>query len=705
MVSSTKDKRRKLFFRVFYALVLVFVPLFLIWHLVVSAPRMLEVGTRIVSRAFGVSDLSMEVVGLSLDEICVRNIRVGPKDNPGVFARELQIVRSGASSGWNKIVVSGLSIDVVESRGRYYIPGVALPRGDFDVGADKAVKPEPFVGRLRISEGFLKAIAPGARVELRDSLLVFRRFTEDVEFRVELPFDLDFSISCDGFFCLSASGAGKRFSRVPFVPQGLSCEELRFDISSEGLLSADSRCEDFYAKFAIFLAGLRGSVGGRADLDIPRLGVSGGVYQDSDRLDGKVSAEFADGNFSLAGASLKDVEGKLLLGFGLSDVFHWRPVTSGGSDSGHLDVGRMSYKGSGLGIGRIVFRQSAGEVLFDGNLLSEALGGDDCSISLSGKCLLPGRASDGCTGVAEAEIRVSNARFDVGIFAPKMKGMFVSGDGGGSFLFDKRSLRAGAKIAGADIEDLDKGVSVSGLNVDFDIPDLRAMRSGPEQRLSFAGLKYKDLDFGAGDIRFQMETARKIFLERSVVEWCGGVMDFGAVRVDLDDLENLDFTFFCDRMRVTDFLGQLKIAQASGEGRVAGRIPVVYRNGKLHIRNGYLYSTPGQGGKIQLKDFTGSELAATSIQMAIAREALRDYSYNWVRMNFNTLGDMMHIRLELDGAPSDRLPFAFDENTVLRPSGEGDPKARFQGISFDINFNIPMDEILRYGKKAGSMFK
>ncbi len=106
-----------------------------------------------------------------------------------------------------------------------------------------------------------------------------------------------------------------------------------------------------------------------------------------------------------------------------------------------------------------------------------------------------------------------------------------------------------------------------------------------------------------------------------------------------------------------------------------------------------------------MKDFAGSELAATSIQMAIAREALRDYSYNWVRMGFNTFEDMMHIRLELDGAPSGRLPFAFDERTVLRPSVDGEQKAMFQGISFDINFNIPLDEILRYGRRAGSMFK
>jgi hypothetical protein len=148
-------------------------------------------------------------------------------------------------------------------------------------------------------------------------------------------------------------------------------------------------------------------------------------------------------------------------------------------------------------------------------------------------------------------------------------------------------------------------------------------------------------------------------------------------------------------------LEQLGGAEASGDGAVNGRIPVRWQNGRLRFDDGFLYSTPSQAGTIKLRgmDLPLEGLAPGSpqrTQLDIATEALKDYSYEWAKLNLTSQNGDLLLRLELDGRPNRLLPFAYDPQTgsFQRYAGEG--QAEFKGIRIDLNFRTPLDRILDY---------
>jgi hypothetical protein len=148
-------------------------------------------------------------------------------------------------------------------------------------------------------------------------------------------------------------------------------------------------------------------------------------------------------------------------------------------------------------------------------------------------------------------------------------------------------------------------------------------------------------------------------------------------------------------------LEQLGAAQADGEGTVNGRIPILWHNGRLSFDNGFLYSTPGQTGAIQL---SGTQALLAGLppgtpqhtQLDIATEALKDYTYKWAKLNVRSENDILLLKLQFDGKPNRLLPFAYDQSLgqFKRVSGAG--QADFKGISIDLNLRSPLNDIINY---------
>ena len=57
------------------------------------------------------------------------------------------------------------------------------------------------------------------------------------------------------------------------------------------------------------------------------------------------------------------------------------------------------------------------------------------------------------------------------------------------------------------------------------------------------------------------------------------------------------------------------------------------------------------------------------------------------------------MQLKMDGKPVEILPFEYrqDFGGFIRVDADS-PGSRFQGIRLDVNFNLPLDQILKYGK-------
>jgi hypothetical protein len=243
-------------------------------------------------------------------------------------------------------------------------------------------------------------------------------------------------------------------------------------------------------------------------------------------------------------------------------------------------------------------------------------------------------------------------------------------------------------------------IKLDGIAMKLRIDDIATLKSAPRQKLRVAGLQWGDLKAQNLDVDFQLEDRRTLFLEKVGLQWCGGGVNTAAVRI-VAGKEDYDVTLFCDRLDLAMVLEQLGAAEAGGDGTVNGRIPLRWIDGQLSFDNGFLYSTPGRSGKIQLK---GTQALLAGIppgtpqytQLDIATEALKDYTYQWAKLNVQSDNDKLLLKLQLDGKPNRLLPFAYNRESgqFTRTNDEG--QADFKGIGVDLNFNIPLNEIIHY---------
>ena len=125
-------------------------------------------------------------------------------------------------------------------------------------------------------------------------------------------------------------------------------------------------------------------------------------------------------------------------------------------------------------------------------------------------------------------------------------------------------------------------------------------------------------------------------------------------------------------------------------------------NGKIKIDDGFLFSTPGEGGKIHL---AGTDILTAGIppntpqyvQMELASEALKDYDYSWAKLNLTSEGEELLLQMQMDGKPARALPFVYKKDIGGFMKVEANAKgSKFQGIRLDVNFRLPLNKLLQY---------
>ncbi|MBI5551268.1 MAG: YdbH domain-containing protein [Desulfobacterales bacterium] len=312
--------------------------------------------------------------------------------------------------------------------------------------------------------------------------------------------------------------------------------------------------------------------------------------------------------------------------------------------------------------------------------------------------------SDGVFATLSIPAFRSASAVDLGNFMPAAEGLLFQG---------RLEAQAEARVKADAIQSLgrirvDQGslrhasmkLDLAGIACVLDLEDLIRLRSRPRQQLLVANLSMGKLKAQALSIDFQLESDTTLFIEKAGIQWCKGSMQTQAFRL-MPGKNEVEVTVYGDRLNLAMLLDQLGVAQGSGEGAVNGRIPLLWKNGELRFDNGFLYSTPGQTGTIRL---SGTQTLLDGLasgtpqytQLDIASEALKDYSYNWARVDLRSEADLLLVSLKLNGKPNRRLPFAYDPQSgaFKRFSGEG--QAEFQGINLDLNFKTPLREILHY---------
>lgn len=370
---------------------------------------------------------------------------------------------------------------------------------------------------------------------------------------------------------------------------------------------------------------------------------------------------------------------------------------------GKYFVKQLSWKGRNLGSIKGTVQQKGAGFIFKGAHKNNII--QDLSLNFTGNAGVSSQNGYEAGIHFQTGHYKTSADIDLGQFYASAKGVTFNGEVGveGDIFLNRAGITSPMRIRlkNANVTHKEKDTKIEGIQLALYLTDLFKMKSAPKQLLRFDKASLGGLNFRSGMIEFQVESVRSFFIENSSFSWCDGVVYSPAIRIS-PGTKDYHIILYCDRLNLPMILEQLGAVRAEGIGTVNGRLPIQVKNGKIRFSDGFLYSTPGEGGKIHV---TGTEMLTAGIppdtpqyvQLELAREALKDYDYNWAKLNLKTEGDDAVLLLRLDGKPSNPLPFVYNKEIGGFAKVEAGIKGSiFQGIRLDVNFRVPLDKILHY---------
>uniref|UniRef100_UPI0035932BF8 intermembrane phospholipid transport protein YdbH family protein n=1 Tax=Desulfococcus sp. TaxID=2025834 RepID=UPI0035932BF8 len=339
---------------------------------------------------------------------------------------------------------------------------------------------------------------------------------------------------------------------------------------------------------------------------------------------------------------------------------------------------------------------------FDGDFAARLLPGLVLKLSGESPFLAPEKPS----GLAWSARYRPATPLDLGRFAKTAKGMTVEG----TLSVDGRMDFGGgiapgggmtASLAGGRITAKARDMRMEDIRLDLHFPALPTLRSAPDQRLAVGKATLGKIRIEDVGLRFQIEPDTAVLIEKGRFTWCGGTVSTQSLRI-APDMADVELILYCDRLNLARLLDQLGAARAEGRGAVNGRLPIRLRNGTVRFDDGFLYSTPGDGGVIHVTEarvLTAGipENTPQFAQIDLAVEALKSYEYAWAKLGITTEGENLRLNLQFDGKPTAPLPFVYQKEFggFVRVAADH-PGSVFQGIRLDVNLGLPLDKILRY---------
>jgi len=433
-----------------------------------------------------------------------------------------------------------------------------------------------------------------------------------------------------------------------------------------------------------------------AEIKISDISLSGKLNGRVNRLmglDGVMQISGARGFFSDLNTSFSRARGKI--------PFKWPAV--GKSAKGSVSIADLKFNDMNLGGLKSSVRQTSTGFEFEGRHRSTLL--PRMILAFTGESKLFH------SGPPETSIHVDISRpgsapdIELGKFFPVAAGARLNGR---LQLNGDLTLNTGgfsgivrANFANGNLLLEKNKLVLEGIRMSIDFPELPKIRSAPGQQFHFTKISLGDVVAENGKIDFQIESARSFLIEKMQFIWCNGKVETQSIRLS-PSVEDYRLTLYCDRLDLAKVLEQFGAAEAKGRGTVSGRIPLQYSKTKIRFDDGFLFSTPGEGGKIYL---SGTDILTAGIppntpqfiQMELAAAALKDYDYSWAKLNITSEEEELLLQMQMDGKPAKMLPFVYSKDIGGFIKVEADSKgSKFQGIRLDVNFRLPLNKLLQY---------
>ena len=262
-----------------------------------------------------------------------------------------------------------------------------------------------------------------------------------------------------------------------------------------------------------------------------------------------------------------------------------------------------------------------------------------------------------------------------------------------------------AKAADAPVSEWNAALRVSGLDADLAAGEtpvalrgvgtlLQADGYGARTTVRPFGIRYRKVSAGDGispangSFWFRTDDASSLLLTEGRTDFCGGTVRVYALHLDWKSLD-AGFTLYLDDLDAGELLALLPGVDGSATGTLHGKIPLAYRDGKVRLRDAYLYSPPGQVGKLRLgkTDAIVDNLRASGVPESTCddlRKALSDLDYTVLRMDLKQNRDGTgRLAVQLEGSATD--------GSATVP------------VSLDLGFNGQLQDLVNVGIRAAEL--
>ncbi len=181
-------------------------------------------------------------------------------------------------------------------------------------------------------------------------------------------------------------------------------------------------------------------------------------------------------------------------------------------------------------------------------------------------------------------------------------------------------------------------------------------------------------------------TERSYLVTEAGADCCGGELRLYSLFLDPEKL-SAGATVFADGVDAGEVLSHVSGFHGQASGRLHGKLPFSLRNGReLHLKNAYLYSTPGETGKVRIEDSRPilDNLAMGGVSEDVRdnlSKALADLDYNILKVQLTrgNDGDDSSLAIKLEGSATHR------ETTVP--------------VNIDVTFRGDLDQLVNTGMK------
>lgn len=270
-------------------------------------------------------------------------------------------------------------------------------------------------------------------------------------------------------------------------------------------------------------------------------------------------------------------------------------------------------------------------------------------------------------------------------------------------------LRFSLEISNGAIDNPDMNVAVSGIAFTGEVrifPEAHTIR--PFQ-ISFEKASAGKLEILEAEAEGQVLPGFAFSADNGAFSFLEGSLEISRLHFD-PRKEELDIHVHGKEISISRIFEVFELGNAKGKSTMNVYLPVQYKEGRFRFEKGYMYSTPGEGGDVEIKGVEKlmeylPQKGLEYFQMELAKEALQDFSYNWFAIRFHSEEENLLVNISVDGKPNQPLPFEYkrDVGAFVRVEGES-PGSEFQGIRLDLNLNIPLDRILAH-KQLLMMFQ